>query len=765
VVFVRNVVIEVHGVVQGVGFRPHVHRLATGLGLRGDVRNVAGHVVIRAHGPADALAEFRTRLVEFAPPAARVDHVVCAEPPDPLELGGGFEIVASESGPATPVRVPPDAASCPACLRELFDPADRRYRYPFLNCADCGPRATIIDALPYDRDRTAMRRFPLCPACAREYHDPADRRFHAEAISCPSCGPELAWHQGGARGEAALAAACAAVAAGAIVAVKGIGGYQLVCDATDAVAVDRLRKAKGRPNKPLAVMAADLTMARALCEVDESAEAALTCAAAPIVLVARRPDDATVADLVAPGYRELGLILPYSPLHHLLLTELDRPLVVTSGNSSGSATITDNADARETIRPLVDGILDHNRPIRAQYDDSVVRPMVHGMATIRRARGLSPQAMPLPCPATEAILAVGGQLKQTTTLALGSAAMVGPHTGDLSDARTLAAFEDAANAWCRLHGVEPGYCAHDLHPDYASTRYARRKWPRHRRVAVQHHHAHVAATAAEHRLAPPFVGIALDGLGLGDDGTLWGGEVLLACYHGYRRFGRFATAPLPGGAAAVRRPARMALGYLLGSEPFGTRVPLELADDLLRRLDPNEFAVVERMIGAGVRCPRASSAGRLFDAAAALLGICDDNSYEGEAAALLEAAAAGREQAEPLTWRLHRRDGLLVYDPAPTLRHALQAATEASVGEVSARLHSGVAAAVVAMAVEAAGELAADAVCLGGGVFQNARLSRAVLDGLAAAGLRGYPATSIPTNDGGISYGQAVVAAAKTGRS
>lgn len=757
----RTVLIEVHGVVQGVGFRPFVHRLATGLGLCGDVRNVAGHVVIRVAGPATSLAQFHTRLVECAPPAARVDRVTCAEPADAIPPDRGFAIVDSEPGSTVSARVSPDLASCSACLRELFDPTDRRYRYPFLNCADCGPRATIIDALPYDRTRTAMGSFALCPDCEREYRDPADRRFHAEAIGCPRCGPELAWHPGGARGDAALTAACAALAECGLVAVKGIGGYQLVCDATDTVAVERLRRAKGRPGKPLAVMATDLAMARTLCEVDPAAEAALTSSASPIVVLPRRLDGSHVAAAVAPGYRELGIFLPYSPLHHLLLAELDRPLVVTSGNPSGAATVTDDADARESLCPLVDGILSHNRRIRARYDDSVVRPMPHGVATIRRARGLSPHAMPLPRPAPDTVLAVGAQLKQTTTLAIGPDAIVGPYTGDLSDARTLTAFEDAAGALCLLHGVEPAYGAHDLHPDYASTRYARRRWPEHRRVAVQHHHAHVAATAAEHGLDAPFVGIALDGLGFGDDGTFWGGEVLLCTYTGFRRFGRFATAALPGGAAAVRRPARMALGYLLGAEPFGARIPMELADGLVRRLDPHELTVVGRMIEHGVRCPRTSSAGRLFDAAAALLGVCDDSTYEGEAAALLEAVAAAHQTAEPLEWRLHRRRGLVVYDPVPTLRHALEAATELSVGEVSARLHSSVAAAVVAMAVQAADELATDAVCLGGGVFQNALVSAAVLDGLLAARLRCFAPAAVPCNDGGISYGQAVVAAAR----
>lgn len=751
-----------HGMVQGVGFRPFVFRLATGFGLAGDVCNAGGHVVIRAEGPDGVLADFVARLADSAPAAARVDRIEVETISAGVAPGPGFSVVGSVADQRVTPQVPPDLATCAACLRELFDPADRRYRYPFLNCTDCGPRATVIDALPYDRERTAMRVFPLCGACSREYHDPADRRFHAEPTSCPACGPRLIWHPvdetPAATREEALRAACAVVADGGIVAVKGLGGYQLVCDAGDDTAVTRLRRTKPRPAKPFAVMAADLTAARQLGVLDDAAAGLLGGAAAPIVLLPRRAD-ASLSASVAPGSAEIGVFLPYSPLHHLLLAELARPLVVTSGNRGGTPTVIDDTAAHRVLWPIVDGILTHDRPIRSRYDDSVLRVVAGRTTTLRRARGYAPDRMPLPVRAATPVLAVGAQLKHTAALAVDDAVILGPHTGDLENTDAYAAFEQAADALCRLHGVWPDIVVHDRHPAYLSTQYARRRSAA-RRIAVQHHHAHVAATAAEHGITGPFVGVALDGLGLGDDGTFWGGEILLADLTGYRRFGRFATAPMPGGAAAVRRPARMALGYLFGAERFG-------ADDipgaaLLDRMDPREVTVIRRMIEREVNCPRASSAGRLFDAAAALLDVCDDNSYEGEAAARLEAAAAGHPGTSPLRWSLHRRDGLVVYDPAPTLRDAVLLAADEPVGEIAARFHRTLAAVVVAMAAEAATASGTEVVCLGGGVFQNARLTTAVLDGLADAGLNGLAGERIPMNDGGISYGQAAIAAART---
>lgn len=762
----RRVLITVRGTVQGVGFRPFVYRLARQLELDGDVCNVGGRVVIRAAGSPGAIAEFLARVRDSAPAAARIEGMDLARLDSGIVLGPGFAVVASIVAQPETARVPPDLAICASCLGELFDPGDRRYRYPFLNCTECGPRATVIDTLPYDRERTAMRMFPMCPACACEYGDPRDRRFHAEPTTCAECGPRLVWCTGGeitgATADTALLAACAVVAAGGIVAVKGIGGFQLVCDAAAGETVERLRTSKPRPTKPLAVMVADLAAARMLGSVDDEAAALLTSPAAPIVLVPRRPD-APLPEAIAPGVATIGIFLPYSPLHHLLLAELNRPLVVTSGNRGGMPTATGDPAA---LSSMVDGILTHDRPILTRYDDSVVRVIAGRTTLVRRARGYAPAALPVPIPATAPILAVGAQLKHTIALAIAESASVGPHLGDLADPDTYTAFEQNVSDLCRVHGVRPEFVAHDHHPAYLSTGYALRHWPAGHRIAVQHHHAHVAATAAEHEIDGPFIGIALDGLGFGEDGTFWGGEILLADYTEYQRFGRFATAALPGGAAAVRRPARMALGYLFGAERFRTEpIPHTAAAALLDRMGQREVTVIRAMIERKLNCPRASSAGRLFDALAALLGLCDDNGYEGEAAVRLESAAVGHPATESLHWALHRRDGLLVYDPVPTLRHALDLAPDHPAGDIAARFHRTIADVVVTLAAEAATASGTRVVCLGGGVFQNALLTALILDGLTSVGLEPYAGERIPMNDGGICYGQAVIAAARMNRS
>jgi hydrogenase maturation protein HypF len=778
--------IEVRGTVQGVGFRPFVHRLATTLGIDGDVRNVNGHVVIRARGSGGALADLVRGLRERAPVNAEVTAVSLAELPAGVRLEPGFTVAASvgpDDGASVGVAggVPTDLATCDSCRDEVFDPAGRRHRYAFTTCMDCGPRATVVAGLPYDRERTSMRRFPLCADCRREYLDPADRRFHAETIACPACGPRLAWHPAGctdvtARDDDALRQCEAVIAGGGLVAVKGVGGYQLVCDAACPDAVRRLRLVKARPRKPFAVMVADTTAARALVLVSAVAEPVLRGPARPVALLPVTPRGRALAAEVAPGLGELGVFLPTSPLHELLLADLARPLVVTSGNLAGAPIVIDDDAALAGLGPLVDGVLAHDRPILARNDDSVVR-VTGGVAgrspaTIRRARGLAPAALPLPVASPEPVLAVGAQLKHTSALAIGDHAVVGPHTGDLADGETHQAFLDGVAHLQRLHGaVGDGarFVAHDLHPDYLSTAYARRRPPE-RRIAVQHHHAHVVATAAEHGIRGPFLGVAYDGLGLGDDGTLWGGEVLLATWTGYRRLARFGLAPLPGGEAAVRRPARMALGYLFGAETAGDPValPPEAVDAFVARLPEREVAVIRRMVARGVGCPRASSAGRLFDAVASLLGIRDDASYEGEAAVLLESAArpfaAARSSVAPLPWRVDRRDGLLVYDPVPTLAAVLEPAGSTPavpVGMVAARFHATVAEVTAEIVTECAAVTGVRQVCLGGGVFQNALLTGATLRALAGAGLEAHVGRDVPVNDGGISYGQAAVAAAR----
>ncbi|MFF9192720.1 carbamoyltransferase HypF [Streptomyces rochei] len=746
---------RVDGIVQGVGFRPFVYRTADALGLDGWVANVDGHVEGEVAGDARTIEEFAALLGSDAPPLARVRRVALSNGRTTPEKG--FRVQRSASGhPGAAVReIPPDAAICDACLRELYDPADRRYQYPFINCTDCGPRATIIEGLPYDRSRTTMRGFPLCPACAAEYADPADRRFHAEPVACPVCGPRTAWDE--LRGADALKAAATVVADGGIVALKGLGGYQLVCDATDGAAVTRMRSRKHRPSKPFAIMVSDIGTAARLARVSGAERAVLTSPARPVVLLVARHRHA-IAPEVAPGVPRTGLFLPTTGLHHLLLDQVDRPLVVTSGNLSDEPIAVDDAEAFGTLARVADGLLTHDRPIRARYDDSVLRIAGRQRITVRRARGLAPA--PLPLDARTPLAGVGAQLKHTFTLAGDNRAYVGPHTGDLSDMATYEAFRRSYSDLKRLTGIEPAVLAHDLHPGYLSTQWAREQPLR--RIPVQHHHAHMAAVAAEHGLKGPFLGVAYDGLGLGDDGTLWGGEILLADLSGYCRVGRFATAPLPGGDAAVRHPSRTALGHLLNTEPLGTTPPSPaLVRRFTGRLAPSEAAAVRVMVARGVNCPLASSAGRLFDAVAALLGLADSVSYEGEAAVRLE-AAAGTARAEPLAHRITRAGGVWVYDSMSTLADLLtRRASGEPVPELAAAFHltlAHVTADLVARAVE---DGAPHTVCLGGGCFVNGRLLGEVGRLLRSQGLRVLFGHEVPVGDGGISYGQAAVAAAR----
>lgn len=718
---------HVEGIVQGVGFRPFVYRTACALGLDGWVANVDGRVEGEVVGPREAIDEFAARLRTGAPALARVRRVRLTGDMPRAAYGPAFRVRHSAPAAAHPAprEIPPDAAICAACLDELRDPRDRRHRYPFITCTDCGPRATIIEDLPYDRTRTTMRRFPLCARCAAEYTDPADRRFHAEAVACPDCGPRPAWEE--LRGEQALRAAVKAVEAGGIVALKGIGGYQLVCDAGDSAAVAELRHRKRRPAKPFAVMVRDIETAACMARIGAAEERALTSPERPVVLLARRrrtgPDP--LAREVHPELTRVGLFLPTSGLHHLLLDELVRPLVVTSGNLGDEPIAVDDAEARRALAGLVDGFLTHDRPIRSRYDDSVVQFAGRTRITVRRARGLAPD--PLPLSVREPVAGVGAQLKHTFTLAADGRAHLGPHTGDLADRATHDAFLASYEHLKRLTGIEPTILAHDLHPGYLSTQWAQAQPLR--RIPVQHHHAHVAACAAEHGVRGRFLGVAYDGLGLGDDGTLWGGEILVADLSGYRRVGRFATAPLPGGDAAVRHPSRTALGRLFGGEKLGLPRPYPwLTGSFIERFDPAEVAVVRTMIARDVNCPRASSAGRLFDTVASLLGLCDRAGYEGEAAVLLE-ATAGTEHAAALAHRVVRAQGLWVYDPAPTLADLLERQLDGEpVARLAAAFHLTLANVTADLVARAVSEGAPRTVCLGGGCFVNRRHHRYELD-------------------------------------
>jgi hydrogenase maturation protein HypF len=809
----RAVVVE--GVVQGVGFRPFVYRLARELGLDGLVRNAAGRVEIEVAGEAGAVEAFARRLRSDAPPRSRVEAVTV----DALDAvavpvaGTGFVIVDSVAAASVERLFPPDIATCDDCRREVFDPADRRFRYPFTNCTNCGPRATIIEALPYDRAQTSMREFPLCPACAAEYRDPLDRRFHAEPVACATCGPRLAFRRVGdpaptATGDDALSAAVAQLRAGGIVAIKGLGGYHLACDATDGAAVGRLRDRKRRWAKPFAVMVGDLAAASALAVVTPAERRLLLDPARPIVLCRLRDAAAagepgsgaaavpaevpgpgaracSVAPEVVNGNRRIGLFLPYTPLHHLLMAAVERPIVLTSGNLSDEPLVIDDAEALERLAGIADAFLAHDRRIRARYDDSVTRVIGDGRlarpSMIRRGRGYAPDPLDLPVrlPAGAVVLAAGAELKHTFALAARGRAHVAPHIGDLEDLLVHRAFEENLAHLARLLDLEPGWVAHDRHPAYLSTQYAVRRFGSDRRIAVQHHHAHVASCAAERGVTGPFIGVAYDGLGMGDDGTFWGGEVLVADLVGYRRVARFGLAPMPGGALAVKKPYRMALGYLLGAEALDDDIdrldggrgrrqrrldelaaPDGPAAAFIGRLDPREVDIVRVQLARSLNAPLASSAGRLFDAAASLLGLRDVAEYEAQAAIDLEMAAhPGTHPALP--YRLVRRDGLLVYDPRPTLAALAEGVAGGTpVGRLAARFGETIATVTRELCAEVRSATGLGTVCLSGGVFQNGWLSAALLRRLTADGFSVHVNERVPVNDGGISYGQAAVAAA-----
>ena len=760
--------VVVRGVVQGVGFRPFVHRLATGLGLTGFVGNDGDGVFLEVQGGAGDIERFLDRLEPEAPTLAGVEEVVVGDvdgvDDDAGTAGGAFAIVGSRASPGATTLIPPDVATCDACLAEVLDPGDRRFRYPFANCTDCGPRFTIIQALPYDRRSTTMAGFSMCDDCAAEYGDPTDRRFHAQPVACPACGPRLAFHRDGDVVEgtdAVLALLQGALVAGAIVAVKGIGGYHLACDATDDGPVTRLRERKGRGAKPFAVMVPDLATARRIAMVDDAEEKALRSPARPIVLCRRRPD-APVSALVAPGNPLVGLMLPYSPLHHLLFLPVpgsDVPppsvVVLTSGNVADERICFEDDDARERLGGLADAVCSHDRPIESPCDDSVVRVTDGHALPIRRSRGFAPLPIRLAVPVVPTV-ALGGELKATICVASGTHAWISQHIGDLGGLDTERALEDVRATFCRIYGVEPEVHAVDRHPGYRTHRLSlERHWPG--RVEVQHHHAHIASVMAEHGMdgSSPVIGMAFDGTGYGTgpDGApqIWGGEVLVADYAGFERVGHLAPLPLPGGDAAVRNPCRIAVAYLaaLGIDTGGMS-PAELA------CDDTERAVVARMVERGTGCVPTTSMGRLFDAVASLLGIRHRVSYEAQGAIELEAAASHARPVRPLGFGL-AEDGVL--DPRPVLEGLLEGLADGvGVADLACSFHHAVAGAVVASAHRAAAAAGRLPVALSGGVFQNALLTALVRRSLEGDGFTVLTHCSVPPNDGGLALGQAVVA-------
>jgi len=752
----RRCMVALEGCVQGVGFRPAVYRFAVQHQLSGSVRNTLQGLLIDVEGDERAIASFLDALAAFVAigggPSRR--SVTWGQP---RGMARRFSIDASLRDGSTQLVPVPDLAICDRCLTDLRDPNDRRHGHAFVTCTTCGPRFTIVRTLPYDRGGTTMADFAMCADCRREYEIPSDRRFHAETISCPRCGPALGVR--GRNGELISGSgpinfAAGVLARGGIIAVKGIGGYHLACDATRPAAVAELRTRKQRESKPLAVMVKDVAAARVLCHVSEEEAQLLTSAARPIVLLAKRAAT-TVANNVAPHSRELGLMLAYTPLHHLVLDVVDAPIVMTSGNATDDTIAHVDADALDRLGGVADLFLLHDRPIHVQCDDSVARVVRGEPRLIRRSRGYVPLAVRLPVDATRPVLACGGELKNTFALVRGSDAFLSQHLGDLTSERAYRSFVDSIEHFKGLLSVTPEVVAHDLHPAYRSTVYAK-TLDGVERVGVQHHHAHIASCLADNGVDRRVIGVAWDGTGYGVDGHVWGGEFLIADLTDFVRAGHFELVPMPGGDAAVREPWRMAAA-LLKTAYGDAMATLDLA--FVRRLDPAAWRTLSRAIDRGLNAPLTSSAGRLFDAVASLLGLRDNVEFEGQAAMELEALAERRADRIYPTG-LTETDGSLI-----VRTHDIFCAVvddllrETAQATISARFHATLVDVLVQVCRRIRQRTGIDAVALSGGVFQNAWLLGAAVDALETAGFEVYSHRQVPANDGGLALGQAAVAA------
>ena len=784
--------VRVTGIVQGVGFRPFVHGLAGSLGLTGFVGNDESGVLLEAQGAESAVGKFLAELAERPPELAVLEQVAVTEIPELPDVSG-FVISPSTTTGHSATLISPDTATCLDCLAELSDPANRRYRYPFVNCTNCGPRFTIVTGVPYDRPATTMAGFNMCPSCATEYHDPGDRRFHAQPVCCPDCGPTLRLlSPAGVPLDTAggvpldidpLCAAVQLLRRGAILAIKGLGGFHLATVAGGPVgeaAVSQLRARKHREDKPFAVLVADLDAARELVTVDDVAAELLTSRRRPIVLLPRRCG-ARLASQTAPGNAYVGILLPYTPMHHLLVEQLAEPLILTSGNISDEPIAYRDDDAFTRLAQIADAFLTHDRPIHIRVDDSVLRMIDGAPALIRRARGYAPEPLPLAWSAPRSVLGCGAELKSTFCLARGRHAFLSPHIGDLENYETLRSYTEGVAHYRRLFEVTPVVVAHDMHPEYLSTKYA---LDQHEDsddgvelLAVQHHHAHLASCLVDNGVAGPVLGVACDGLGYGPDGTLWGGEVMVASLASFRRVAHLEPVPMPGGAAAIREPWRMAaaylrMGYGQGELPVGARALVARQgrrwDQLAALIDTARLngAVDLRNgavsgisgdvdgVGNAVNTPLTSSAGRLFDAVSALLGLRDRANYEGQAAIELEQRVDHTE----MDWYPVRQEGALIRgsDLVRGVVDDLGAGVET--GVIAARFHNGMVQALAGACVRARAETGLNVVALSGGVFQNVVLTRRLNARLRADGFEVLTHHRVPTNDAGISLGQVAVA-------
>ena len=753
--------ISVRGIVQGVGFRPFVYGLATRHNLKGWVCNTSEDVRIEVEGEAGTVERFLAELKTSAPPLAHIEDITTSyHPPAGYKK---FEIRPSVAQEGKYQLISPDVATCPACLTELINPDDRRYRYPFTNCTNCGPRFTIIADMPYDRPKTTMRHFQMCPRCQAEYDNPLNRRFHAQPNACPECGPRVELVD--ARGKAvpcpdAIAAASQLLKEGKIVAVKGLGGFLLACDATSETAVSALRERKKRPSKPFAIMVTDIVEANRHCYVSPQEEKLLTSPQSPIVLLKWR-EGSPVSPGVAPGLRYLGVMLPYTPLHHILLRDSDLPLVMTSGNLSEEPIARDNDEALSRLSRIADYFLVHNRDIYSRYDDSVA--MVEGGTSqlVRRARSYAPYPVHLPFTARQ-VLGCGAEMKSTFCLTRDDHAFLSQHIGDLENAETLEHFNNTVSLYKRLFHIEPEIIAADIHPDYLSTRYAQeRAGGGIKLVAVQHHHAHIVSCMVDNGVEKPVIGVSFDGTGMGDDGHIWGGEFLVADYRGFTRMGHLEYLPLPGGDAAIKRPYRTATGYilsLLGEAALNDFAGRPQSAFIASKL---ETEIIARQIERKLNTPLTSSMGRLFDAVSALAGIRDEIDYEGQAAVELEMAAYNEDLKDnqgypcPIIAKGEMKIVLLA-DLLTAITEELTRGVSA--GKISLKFHNTIARMTAEMCRQLADETGIDRVALSGGVFQNRLLLRKTVKLLEDSGFQVFTHRQVPCNDGGISLGQAVIA-------
>lgn len=754
--------ILVRGIVQGVGFRPYVFSLARQRVLRGRVFNNSYGVLIEVEGEEQAIEQFVSDLITYLPPLAVIESVERRDDLIPANFGD-FQIIESEVSAEKFVPIPADIATCDDCLRELFDPRDRRFRYPFINCTNCGPRFTIIQDIPYDRARTTMREFVMCGECRSEYENPHDRRFHAEPIACSACGPQLRLTDTQGRDvmplsdsiDGVLSNTRCLLSQGRIIAIKGLGGYHLACDALDTDAVERLRRKKYREDKPFALMCGSIDLIREYCEITQEEKELLLSAHRPIVLLEKK-SSAKIARAVAPGVKTLGFMLPYTPLHHLLVKDFGRPLVMTSGNISDEPICYEDGEARGRLGEIADFFLWHNRGIQIRIDDSIARVHAGSVTQLRRSRGYAPVPLKTSFGFHEQILACGAELKNTFCLTRGDHAYISHHIGDLGNLETFCSFTNGIDHFKRLFNLQPDVVAHDLHPEYLSTKYALSLPVNVLKIGVQHHHAHIASCMADNGLDGDVIGVAFDGLGYGEDGRLWGGEFFVADYATARRMAHLSYVPMPGGAQAIREPWRMAAIYLhraLGDEFLHSGLPF------VQRLNRRAWWMLKQMAARGINSPETSSVGRLFDAVASLIGVRDAVNYEGQAAIELEALAVCDGE---LGYEFEFDATRGIIEAIPVIRQIAADLHDGVTAEViSSRFHRGVGKMIEIVARRIREQQGLNRVALSGGVFQNRVLLEITSKLLSAAGFEVFTHHRVPTGDGGIALGQAAVANAR----